>query len=115
MDRTHFYLHRARRFTLFDTVGSAEWKSSGAKHSDASAVLYSWRTTEPANAIHRSNIENNLRRAVARLPIRSIAGAHSPRRYLHIEAVFVFDSQADHLSVASGQADRRTRNTPNRK
>jgi hypothetical protein len=40
---------------------------------------------------------------------RTIAGAHSPRRYLHIEAVFVFGGRLDHLSAASGQAKRRTR------
>jgi hypothetical protein len=46
---------------------------------------------------------------------RAIAAAHSPRRYLHIEAVFVFGGRLDHLSAASGQARRQTRNTHNRK
>jgi hypothetical protein len=40
---------------------------------------------------------------------REIAAAHSPSRYLHIEAVFVFDGWLEHLSAASGQARRRTR------
>jgi hypothetical protein len=67
-------------------------------------------------------LSNSCTASASPYPNRAIAttlqqspGAHSPRRYLHIEAVFVFDSQADHLSVASGQADRRTRNTHNRK
>jgi hypothetical protein len=46
---------------------------------------------------------------------RAIATAHSPRRYQHIEAVFVFGGRLDHLSAASGQAKRRTRNIHNRK
>jgi hypothetical protein len=33
---------------------------------------------------------------------RAIAAAYSPRRYLHIEAIFVFTGRLDHLSVASG-------------
>jgi hypothetical protein len=32
-----------------------------------------------------------------------IAAAYSARRYLHIEAVFVFGGRLDHLSAASGQ------------
>jgi hypothetical protein len=31
---------------------------------------------------------------------REIAAAHSPSRYLHIEAVFVFDGWLEHLSAA---------------
>jgi hypothetical protein len=46
---------------------------------------------------------------------RAIAAAHSSRRYLHIEAIFVFGGRLDHLSAASGQARRRTRNIHNRK
>jgi hypothetical protein len=46
---------------------------------------------------------------------RAIAAAHSLRRYLHIEAVFVFGGRLDHLSAASGQAKRQTRNIHTRK
>jgi hypothetical protein len=58
---------------------------------------------------------NRSRRAVVRLRKTAIAAAYSPRRYLHIEAVFVFDGRLDHLSAASGQAKRRTRNIHTRK
>jgi hypothetical protein len=41
--------------------------------------------------------------------------AYSARRYLHIEAVFVFSGQLDHVSAASGPAKRQARNIHNRK
>jgi hypothetical protein len=47
--------------------------------------------------------ENRSRRAVVGLQKRAIAAAYSPRRYLHIEAVFVFGDWLDHLSAASGR------------
>jgi hypothetical protein len=34
--------------------------------------------------------------------------AHSARRYLHMEAVFVFGGALDHLSARAGNAKRRT-------
>jgi hypothetical protein len=60
-------------------------------------------------------LENRSRRAAVRLRKRAIAAAHSPRRYLYIEAEFVFGGLLDHLSAASGQAKRRTRNIHNRR
>jgi hypothetical protein len=60
-------------------------------------------------------LKNRSCRAVVRLRWRAIAAAYSPRRYLHIEAVFVFGGRLDHLSAASGQAKRRARNVHNRK
>jgi hypothetical protein len=60
-------------------------------------------------------LKNRSRRAVIRLRWRAIAAAHRPRRYLHIEAVFVFGDRLDHLFAASGQAKRRTRNIHNPK
>jgi hypothetical protein len=58
-------------------------------------------------------LENRSRRAVVGLQKRAIAAAYSPRRYLHIEAVFVFGDWLDHLSAASGQAKRRARDIHN--
>jgi len=47
--------------------------------------------------------ESRSRRAVVSSRKRAIATAHSSRRYLHIEAVFVFVGRLDHWSAASGQ------------
>jgi hypothetical protein len=48
--------------------------------------------------------ESRSRRAVVSSRKRAIATAHSSRRYLHIEAVFVFVGRLDHWFAASGQA-----------
>jgi hypothetical protein len=60
-------------------------------------------------------LENRSCRAVVRSRKSAIVAAYSPRRYLHIEAVFVFGGRLDHWSAASGQARRQTRNIHNRK
>jgi hypothetical protein len=75
-----------------------------------------WSAIGAASGNHWSNISKIDRAGLlVRLRKRVIAAAYSARRYLHIEAVFVFGGRLDHLSAASGQARRPTRNIHTRK